>query len=873
MRTPGRVLLGTACVWSLVLCGPATSAVLPSGFTESLVAGGLTNATAMEFAPDGRLFVCLQGGQLRVIKDGVLLPAPFVSLTVNANGERGLLGIAFDPAFASNQFVYLYYTATSPQVHNRVSRFTANGDVVVPGSEVPILDLEPLSGATNHNGGAIHFGIDGKLYVAVGENANAANSQTLANRLGKILRINSNGTIPSDNPFFGSATGVNRAIWAMGVRNPFTVAVQPGTGRIFINDVGQGAWEEINDGVAGANYGWPECEGPNVINSNTPCSAAYAAPFHAYDSLSPPACAVTGGTFYNPQIQQFPAEFAGTYFFADFCAGWIRRVNPANGVMTPFATGISNPVDLKVSSNGSLFYLARGGGGVVFRIDGFPPPAAHPGATADFDGNGIDDIAVYRPATGTWRVRNEFEIQFGDVGDIPVPGDYNGDGTTDLAVYRPSTGAWYVRNLLAVQFGDEGDIPIPADYNGDGSTDIAVYRPTTGVWYVRNQFAVQFGERGDRPVPADYNGDGASDVAVYRVTTGTWYVRNQFVMILGGQPVPGDYDGDGTDEPAGYYPTHGQWYFADHSWVQFGQRGDVPVPRDYNGDGVTDLAVYRPSTRTWIVRGLSTTQFGEAAELVVPRAPIPRASPGDYDGDTATDVGVYRPSTSSWFVRNRLAVQFGMAGDRPVPADYNGDGIVDVATYRPSLGRWLVRNQFQIDFGGPDDIPVPGDYTGDGLTDLAFFRPSTGTWHVRGFLVVPFGQDGDIPVPGDYNGDGITDMAVYRPSTGMWMVRKVMAVQFGDSTDLPVPADYNQDGVVDIAVYRPSTGVWYARNLFATQFGEPGDMPVAGEYVHGRLTELAVYRPSTGQWFVRNRFVVQFGDVGDVPVVRIGGNP
>ena len=191
MRTPGRVLLGTACVWSLVLCGPATSAVLPSGFTESLVAGGLTNATAMEFAPDGRLFVCLQGGQLRVIKDGVLLPAPFVSLTVNANGERGLLGIAFDPAFASNQFVYLYYTATSPQVHNRVSRFTANGDVVVPGSEVPILDFEPLSGATNHNGGAIHFGIDGKLYVAVGENANAANSQTLANRLGKILRINS----------------------------------------------------------------------------------------------------------------------------------------------------------------------------------------------------------------------------------------------------------------------------------------------------------------------------------------------------------------------------------------------------------------------------------------------------------------------------------------------------------------------------------------------------------------------------------------------------------------------------------------------------------------------------------------------------------
>ena len=200
MRTPGRVLFGAACVWSLVLCGPATSAVLPSGFTETLVAGGLTNATAMEFAPDGRLFVCLQAGQLRVIKDGVLLPAPFVSLTVNANGERGLLGIAFDPDFSSNQYVYLYYTATSPQVHNRVSRFTANGDVVCRAARCRSSISSNLSGATNHNGGAIHFGIDGKLYVAVGENANASNSQTLANRLGKILRINSERHNPVRQP-------------------------------------------------------------------------------------------------------------------------------------------------------------------------------------------------------------------------------------------------------------------------------------------------------------------------------------------------------------------------------------------------------------------------------------------------------------------------------------------------------------------------------------------------------------------------------------------------------------------------------------------------------------------------------------------------
>src|SRR4030095_3592132 len=119
--------------------------------------------------------------------NGALLATPFVSLTVDANGERGLLGVAFDPNFATNNFVYVYYTATTPAVHNRVSRFTAsaaNPDVAVVGSEVVILDLNNLSSATNHNGGAIHFGPDGMLYIAVGENANAANSQILTNLLG-----------------------------------------------------------------------------------------------------------------------------------------------------------------------------------------------------------------------------------------------------------------------------------------------------------------------------------------------------------------------------------------------------------------------------------------------------------------------------------------------------------------------------------------------------------------------------------------------------------------------------------------------------------------------------------------------------------------
>ena len=149
-------------------------------------------------------------------------------------------------------------------MHNRISRFTANGDVAVAGSEVVILDLDNLSGATNHNGGALHFGPDGKLYAAVGENANGANAQSLTNLFGKMLRLNPDGTIPTDNPFFSTATGKNRAIWALGLRNPFTFAFNPAGSRMFINDVGQNTWEEINDGIAGANYGWPTTEGPTT---------------------------------------------------------------------------------------------------------------------------------------------------------------------------------------------------------------------------------------------------------------------------------------------------------------------------------------------------------------------------------------------------------------------------------------------------------------------------------------------------------------------------------------------------------------------------------------------------------------------------------
>ena len=364
------------------------AASVPSGFTESLVASGLASPTAMQFAPDGRLFVAEQGGRLRVIKNGTLLSAPFLTVTVSSVGERGLLGVAFDPNFASNRFVYVYYTATTPAIHNRISRFTANGDVAVAGSEVVLLDLDNLSSATNHNGGALAFGPDGKLYAAVGENANGANAQSLNNLLGKMLRLNADGSIPTDNPFFSSTSGKNRAIYALGLRNPFTFAFNPTLTQLFINDVGQNTWEEIDDGAAGANYGWPDTEG-------TTTDSRFVSPRHTYNH-SGGTCAITGGAFYTPATPQFPSGYLNDYFFADYCGGWIRKLDPqAGNAVVTFATGISSPVDLKVGNDGSLYYLARGTGastGVVYRISysaSGPTITSHPASRTVAPGTSV----------------------------------------------------------------------------------------------------------------------------------------------------------------------------------------------------------------------------------------------------------------------------------------------------------------------------------------------------------------------------------------------------------------------------------------------------------------------------------------------------
>ena len=585
----------------LLSVSPAYAANLPTNFSETLFASTLSSPTAMEFAPDGRLFVTQQGGALRVIENGTLLSNAFVTLSVNSSGERGLLGVTFDPNFATNHFVYVYYTVPTTPIHNRVSRFTANGNVAVSGSEVPILDLDNLSSATNHNGGAIHFGPDGKLYIGVGENANGANAQTLSNRLGKMLRINKDGTIPSDNPFFGTATGLNRSIWALGLRNPFTFGFQPGTGRMFIDDVGQSTWEEIDDGIAGSNYGWPTTEGETT-------NPSFVSPLFVYPhgAGNQSGCAIVGGTFYNPPVNQFPASYVGDYFFGDLCNAWIQHYDPVTDTAAAFANSTtSNLVDMKVGSDGRLYYLARGGGsntGVVYRVQYNEPSG--------------DTLGLYNTSSGAMSLidtvqdnptaphYNTFTPNAPVVGSSWVMGDWDGDGQKTPGVYK--NGAFFYTNSIGSSVS------------------------WTGVWLGWLQVSPVAG-RFDSTVNHDCFGVVELDFTPSGFGFPLHYTCN---LSAGSHPISGQWLGV-------VLPSTGTYQFAAGDW---------------NNDGLDSVAARRGVYISWgnVPPANGVASFPLAQYIGAPHAGTGALVAGDWDNDGVDSFGLYYSSDGTFYRRNDL---------------------------------------------------------------------------------------------------------------------------------------------------------------------------------------------------------------------------
>ncbi len=333
---------------------------------------GLSQPTALAFAPDGRLFVTERAdGRIRIVKNGALLTTPFLDLgqvlkaplTFDNYSERGLLGLAIDPGFPAAPYVYLYYSVCkvagsgSCQVaKNRVARVTAgyqgNADRADPASHVVLLDdIDSDTGI--HNAGWLGIGpIDGTLYVSVGDSGTGgAKAQDLASLSGKVLRLERDGSIPFDNPFVG-LFGARPEVFALGFRNPWRCRFHP-DGRLFCGDVGQAAWEEIDWVVSGGNYGWPTTEG-DFSSSSYP---QFVRPLYAYDHSA--GGSITGGDF-GSEIN-FPGNYQQSYFFGDYSWQWIKRaLLAADGVTVLSVTDFANPaggvVDILAGPDGALWY-------------------------------------------------------------------------------------------------------------------------------------------------------------------------------------------------------------------------------------------------------------------------------------------------------------------------------------------------------------------------------------------------------------------------------------------------------------------------------------------------------------------------------------
>jgi glucose/arabinose dehydrogenase len=617
---------------------------------------GLGSPIYLTNAKDGtkRLFIVQQGGVIKVVQPGTNTPTDFINISskIVSGGERGLLGLAFHPQFATNGYFFVNYTRFGDGA-TVIARYKAtnNNTIGDPNSERILLVIpQPFA---NHNGGMIEFGPDGNLYIGMGDGGSGNDpgnrAQNINELLGKFLRItpdvseNSTTppyTVPADNPFVGR-DGADE-IYAVGVRNPFRWSFDGGgTRQLWAGDVGQNAIEEVDIITKGGNYGWRVYEGAQCTNLDpTLCNPAnYIAPILQYDH-SGGRCSISGGYVYRGTQATLPN---GAYTYADFCSGEVWMWAGNQQILLQDTT--RNIPSFGEDEDGEIYVV--GIGGTVDKI-------VRAQAAADFDGDFKTDFTVFRLTTNSsafWFVLNSSDNsirtqQFGANGDIPTPEDFDGDNVTDISVFRPSNGFWYRLNssdntFSFQQFGQQGDVPAAGDYDGDAKADFAVWRPSNGYWFRLNSSnsafsAVQFGMDGDKPVAGDYDGDGKYDIAVWRPSNGYWYRLNS---------------------------TNNAF-----SAVQFGMSGDVPAQGDFDGDGRIDQAVFRPSNNFWYIlrsfdNSFQATQFGESSDV---------PATDDYDGDGRSDIAVFRPSSGNWFLLKSStgtfqAQQFGANGDLPAP--------------------------------------------------------------------------------------------------------------------------------------------------------------------------------------------------------------
>ena len=356
---------------------------IPGGTHVETVLSNMTQPVALAFDPAGRLFYTERTGAVRLFANGQLQPDPVISFNVDTCFERGLLGIALDPSFSADHYVYVYYTAWSGSAcgdtTNKVVRFVETNGI---GSNPTEIFSSPAIGAGNHNGGNLHFGPDGKLYITIGDDANWANGQDLNSKNAKMHRINADGSIPPDNPWYGQPNHV-WSNYAYGLRNSFDFDFDPVSFWLFASENGPSCDDELNRILAGYDYGW---------RSNYPCGDNDP----QYNTIPPlwrwtPTIAPTGAAFYTGG--QIPA-WQNELFMCSYNDGRMRHfyLSPDRTAVTNVTlidnqgtNGVTCDMDVQTGPDGAFYYIQGGGysSGTLKRVvaDATPTPSATPTRT------------------------------------------------------------------------------------------------------------------------------------------------------------------------------------------------------------------------------------------------------------------------------------------------------------------------------------------------------------------------------------------------------------------------------------------------------------------------------------------------------------
>ncbi len=478
MRIHSRLLLGvpTALSAMLALLAPPTAvgraAFLPPGFMDLPVAGGLAVPTALAFLPEAspltgpRFLIAQKNGVVRLFQAGALLQQPALTLAVQTNGEQGLLGLAIDPDFPVRPFVYACYTPFTGRAsgnYSRVSRFTLSGDTLEVASEQVLLD-SISAGLGTHVAGCVRASSDGYLFVSTGEHGDGGSApQDPLDLSGKLLRLRLDGSIPADNPFVGHPWG-RPEVYQLGLRNPFRFALHAGSGAPFIADVGASAFEEVDTGGGGANFGWPLFEG--AVGSSAP----FVAPWFAYPHEG--GAAIVGVTFLTrPQL---PEQYQGNLFFFDHIRCALGRIALGEGgtlgaVEFPFLTVADaqpglGPIDLAEGTDGALYYTT--GAGEVRRLVFRPGNRAPIVAASALPNAGDAPLTVQFDCRGTRdpdaeAIALRWDFGDGDTSAVAFPSHTylsNGDFHARLTAWD-AQGAISWRDSLRIVVGDLPPVP------------------------------------------------------------------------------------------------------------------------------------------------------------------------------------------------------------------------------------------------------------------------------------------------------------------------------------------------------------------------------------------------------------------------------